>query len=86
MALAMLADTTRIQVAAGFESGHTMVFVQADPSASFEQLYTAKPHSQPGELSSQVACLDHSSDSGQSSRLRFLLAKTISSHQPQMLT
>lgn len=50
MALAMLADTTRIQVAAGFESGHTMVFVQADPSASFEKLYCVKPHSQPGEL------------------------------------
>ena len=49
MTLNILADTTRIQVIAGFESGHTMVFVQADPGASFEKLYCAQPHRQPGE-------------------------------------
>lgn len=48
MALAILAETTRIQVAAGYESGHTMVFVQTDPGASFMRLYCANPHSQPG--------------------------------------
>lgn len=48
MALAILAETTRIQVAAGYESGHTMVFVQTDPGASFTRLYCANPHSQPG--------------------------------------
>ena len=49
MTLGILADTTRIQVIAGFESGHTMVFVQADPGASFEKLYCAHPHRQPGQ-------------------------------------
>lgn len=48
MALAILAETTRIQVAAGYESGHTMVFVQSDPGASFMRLYCANTHSQPG--------------------------------------
>lgn len=48
MALAILAETTRIQVAAGYESGHTMVFVQTDPGASFTRLYCANPHRQPG--------------------------------------
>lgn len=48
MAIAILAETTRIQVAAGYESGHTMVYVQTDPGASFTRLYCANPHSQPG--------------------------------------
>lgn len=48
MALNILAITTRVQVAAGYESGHTMVFVQTDPGASFHRLYCAQPHSQPG--------------------------------------
>ncbi|KAK4691076.1 ASTRA-associated protein 1, partial [Lecanoromycetidae sp. Uapishka_2] len=47
MALSILADSTRIQVAAGYESGHTMVFVQNDPAASFQKLYSAQPHKQP---------------------------------------
>lgn len=47
MALNILADTSQIQVAAGYESGHTMVFVQDDPSAAFQRLYCARPHSQP---------------------------------------
>ena len=47
MALSILADTTRIQVAAGYESGHTMVFVQNDPAAAFQKLYSAQPHKQP---------------------------------------
>lgn len=47
MALSILADTTRIQIAAGYESGHTMVFVQNDPAASFQKLYSAQPHKQP---------------------------------------
>ena len=47
MALNILADTSQIQVAAGYESGHTMVFVQNDPSAAFQRLYCSRPHSQP---------------------------------------
>lgn len=47
MALNMFAINTRVQVAAGYESGHTMVFVQTDPGASFQRLYCAQPHSQP---------------------------------------
>lgn len=54
MALAILAETTRIQVAAGYESGHTMVFVQTDPGASFTRLYCANPHSQPGPSALRV--------------------------------
>lgn len=48
MALNILAITTRVQVAAGYESGHTTVFIQTDPGASFQRLYCAQPHSQPG--------------------------------------
>lgn len=47
MALNILAESTRIQVAAGYESGHTMVFVQNDPGAPFQKLYSANPHTQP---------------------------------------
>ena len=47
MALSIQAETTKIQVAAGYESGHTMVFVQNDPGASFERLYCAQTHTQP---------------------------------------
>ena len=49
MALNILAESTRIQVAAGYESGHTMVFVQTDPGAPFQRLYSANPHTQPGQ-------------------------------------
>jgi len=48
MAINIIADTTRIQVAAGYESGHTMVCVQNDPGAAFQRLYSAQPHTQPG--------------------------------------
>lgn len=48
MALNILAETTKLQVVAGYESGHTMVFVQTDPGALFQNLYCARPHSQPG--------------------------------------
>lgn len=47
MALDILAESTRIQVAAGYESGHTMVFVQSDPGAPFQRLYSANTHTQP---------------------------------------
>lgn len=47
MALNILAESTRIQVAAGYESGHTMVFVQNDPGAPFQKLYSANSHTQP---------------------------------------
>lgn len=48
MALSILAESTTLQVAAGYESGHTMVFVQSDPGALFQKLYCARPHTQPG--------------------------------------
>ena len=47
MALSILAESTRLQIAAGYESGHTMVYVQNDPGATFQRLYSARPHSQP---------------------------------------
>ncbi|KAL8807949.1 MAG: hypothetical protein Q9182_000415 [Xanthomendoza sp. 2 TL-2023] len=47
MALDIQAESTRLQVVAGYESGHTMVFVQSDPGAQFQRLYCAQPHSQP---------------------------------------
>lgn len=52
MALAIVADSARIQVAAGYESGHTVVFVQQDPAAEFEKLYCAQTHTQPSQTSS----------------------------------
>ena len=50
MALGIQAESTRIQVAAGYESGHTMVYVQTDPGAVFQKLYSAHSHTQPGQL------------------------------------
>lgn len=47
MALNIQAESARIQVIAGYESGHTMVFVQSDPCAPFQRLYAAHSHSQP---------------------------------------
>lgn len=47
MALGILAETSLIQIAAGYESGHTMVYVQNDPGAAFQRLYCSNPHSQP---------------------------------------
>lgn len=54
MALGISADSVRIRVAAGYESGHTMVFIQADPSASFERIYSSQPHSQPGKATTGI--------------------------------
>lgn len=48
MTLSILAETTVLQVAAGYESGHTIVFVQSDPGALFQKLYCAHSHTQPG--------------------------------------
>ncbi|KAL8669309.1 MAG: hypothetical protein Q9168_006091 [Polycauliona sp. 1 TL-2023] len=47
MALEIQAESTRLQVLAGYESGHTMVFVQSDPGAQFQRLYCSQPHTQP---------------------------------------
>ncbi|KAL8765630.1 MAG: hypothetical protein Q9209_007362 [Squamulea sp. 1 TL-2023] len=47
MALEIQTESTKLQVVAGFESGHTMVFVQSDPGAQFQRLYCAQPHTQP---------------------------------------
>lgn len=47
MSIGILAESSLVQVAAGYESGHTMVFVQNDPGAAFQRLYCSHPHSQP---------------------------------------
>ncbi|KAI4131414.1 MAG: hypothetical protein LQ347_003004 [Umbilicaria vellea] len=47
MALGMVAESSRLQVTAGYESGHTMVFVQGDPGAPWQTVYVAQPHTQP---------------------------------------
>ena len=47
MALGILAESSLIQVAAGYESGHTMVYIQNDPGAAFQRLYCSHSHSQP---------------------------------------
>ena len=47
MALGIVADTSQIQVVAGYESGHTMVFAQNDPGAPFQRLYCHRTHTQP---------------------------------------
>ncbi|KAL8756382.1 MAG: hypothetical protein Q9184_004523 [Pyrenodesmia sp. 2 TL-2023] len=39
-------------IVAGYESGHTMVFVQSDPGAQFQRLYCAQSHSQPSPFQS----------------------------------
>lgn len=59
MALDILAESSLIQVAAGYESGHTMVFVQSDPGAVFQRLYCSQPHSQPVLSLSISPMLDH---------------------------
>ena len=47
MALGIVTKTSQIQVAAGYESGHAMVFVQNDPGAPFQRLYCHRTHTQP---------------------------------------
>ncbi len=47
MALGIHTESTKLQVVAGYESGHTMVFVQSDPGAQFQRLYCAQSHTQP---------------------------------------
>ncbi|KAL9634189.1 MAG: hypothetical protein Q9204_003099 [Flavoplaca sp. TL-2023a] len=47
MALGIHTESTKLQVVAGYESGHTMVFVQNDPGAQFQRLYCAQSHTQP---------------------------------------
>ncbi|KAL8983087.1 MAG: hypothetical protein Q9205_002576 [Flavoplaca limonia] len=47
MALGIHTESTKLQVIAGYESGHTMVFVQSDPGAQFQRLYCAQSHTQP---------------------------------------
>lgn len=54
MALNISAESTMLKVAAGYESGHTMVFVQSDPGALFQKLYCARPHAQPGSCPEKV--------------------------------
>ena len=49
MALGIATKNAHIQVAAGYESGHTVVFVQRDPGAAFENLYSAQTHVQPSK-------------------------------------
>ena len=48
MALSIHAEADHLQVVAGYESGHTMVFAQARSGNSWQTIYSAQPHSQPG--------------------------------------
>ena len=48
MALSIHADAEHLQVVAGYESGHTIVFAQAEPGGSWQTVYSAQPHAQPG--------------------------------------
>ena len=59
MALSIQAESTKIQIAAGYESGHTMVFIQNDPGASFERLYCAQTHTQPILSLAISPCREH---------------------------
>ncbi|MCJ1245444.1 ASTRA complex subunit [Trapelia coarctata] len=47
MAFSIHSSPTTLQVIAGYESGHTMVFALPPSSTSWQTLYTALPHSQP---------------------------------------
>ena len=47
MALDIVAHGPKIQVAAGYESGHTAVFLRNDPGDSFQLLYAHGTHAQP---------------------------------------
>ncbi|KAL8694831.1 MAG: hypothetical protein Q9218_000590 [Villophora microphyllina] len=61
MALNIQAVSARLQVIAGYESGHTMVYVQNDPGAQFQRLYAAQPHTQPSpylRYARPFACVD----------------------------
>ena len=48
MALNIRYEKDRLEVVAGYESGHTMVFAQEKPGTQWQKLYSAQPHSQPG--------------------------------------
>ena len=48
MALSIHVGAEHLQVMAGYESGHTMVIVQAEPGGPWQTIYSAQPHSQPG--------------------------------------
>ncbi|KAL8731628.1 MAG: hypothetical protein Q9166_003316 [cf. Caloplaca sp. 2 TL-2023] len=63
MALDLQAESTKLQVVAGYESGHTMVFVQGDPGAQFQRLYCSQPHSQPS-LFDMESLLEGSTNDG----------------------
>ena len=52
MALDLHAQADHLQVVAGYESGHTMVFARARPGNSWQTIYSAQPHSQPGNTPS----------------------------------
>ena len=85
MAISVLADTTRIHVAAGYESGHTMVYVQNDPGATFHKLYSAQTHSQPGQLQRVLSSsLTYLLNLWQYYPWQSLQLRTITSHHPRM--
>ena len=47
MSLGVQTQNSRIQVAAGYESGYTAVYMRNDPGESFQLLYAHRPHTQP---------------------------------------
>ena len=51
MAIHISSAAERLQVIAGYESGHTMVFERANSKSTWQTVYRCQPHSQPGTLS-----------------------------------
>ena len=47
MALAICASSQNLNLAAGYESGHTILYQQTAPSNPWQILYSSQPHSQP---------------------------------------
>ena len=49
MAVELLFENSHLQVIAGYESGHTVVFGWNEISDGWHILYSGRPHSQPGK-------------------------------------
>ena len=64
MALGIKAEGSQMQVTAGYESGHTMVFVHGDPGAPWQIVYVAQPHTQPGTINEYNPSALHSWPNG----------------------
>ena len=54
MALSICETTVSLLVAAGYESGHTMLYSQSPLAKEWSTLYSCQPHSQPSKLLCEV--------------------------------